>query len=163
VAPSTLVKWGIILGVQKDIQIVARVPLNLEPLEGCIVCVDIVVPSLSSFSTSFIHHVFISSSCLLDSEISTDPTWVPGSDHRAIKAKFMLKSSVPNFSTVPSTLFVPSMPLPPPRIKYLSKDDKYKFLTFQQFHQLCLSRPCLSHLLGSSTYQKMTSTSSPSL
>jgi len=57
-APSTLAKWGIILGVRKDIQIVARIPLNLEPLEGRVVCVDVVVPSLSSFSTSFIHRVF---------------------------------------------------------------------------------------------------------
>ncbi|KAF8220851.1 hypothetical protein L208DRAFT_1331387 [Tricholoma matsutake] len=57
-SPSTLVKWGIILGVRKDIQIVAHVPLNLEPLKGCVVCVDVVVSSLSSSSTSFIHRVF---------------------------------------------------------------------------------------------------------
>ncbi|KAF8225752.1 hypothetical protein L208DRAFT_1305019 [Tricholoma matsutake] len=57
-SPSTLAKWGIILGVWKDIQIVARVPLNLKPLKGHVVCVDVVVPSLSSSSTSFIHHVF---------------------------------------------------------------------------------------------------------
>jgi hypothetical protein len=57
-SPSTLAKWGIILGVRKDIQVVARVPLNLEPLKGRVVCVDVVVSSLSSSSTSFIHHVF---------------------------------------------------------------------------------------------------------
>ncbi|KAF8236833.1 hypothetical protein L208DRAFT_1250334 [Tricholoma matsutake] len=56
--PSTLAKWGIILGVWKDIQIVAHVPLKLEPLKGHVVCVDVVVPSLSSSSTSFIHRVF---------------------------------------------------------------------------------------------------------
>ncbi|KAF8223634.1 hypothetical protein L208DRAFT_1315739 [Tricholoma matsutake] len=57
-APSHLAKWGIILGVQKDLQIVACVPLNHEPLKGRVMCVDVVVPSLSSSSTSFIHHVF---------------------------------------------------------------------------------------------------------
>ena len=57
-SPSTLAKWGIILGVRKDVQIVARVPLNLEPLKGRVVCVDVVVSSLSSSSTSFIHRVF---------------------------------------------------------------------------------------------------------
>ena len=36
----------------------ARVPLNLEPLKGRVVCVDVVVSSLSLSSTSFIHHVF---------------------------------------------------------------------------------------------------------
>jgi hypothetical protein len=57
-APSCLAKWGIILDVQKDLQIVARVPLNHELLKGQVVCVDVVVPSLSSSSTSFIHRVF---------------------------------------------------------------------------------------------------------
>ncbi|KAF8219357.1 hypothetical protein L208DRAFT_1067152, partial [Tricholoma matsutake] len=57
-SPSTLAKWGIILGVQKDIQIVARVPLKLEPLKGHVLCVDVVVPTLSSSLTSFIHCVF---------------------------------------------------------------------------------------------------------
>ncbi|KAF8239704.1 hypothetical protein L208DRAFT_1236603 [Tricholoma matsutake] len=56
--PSTLAKWGIILGVWKDIQIVARVPLKLEPLKGCVLCVDVIVPTLSSSLTSFIHRVF---------------------------------------------------------------------------------------------------------
>ncbi|KAF8222959.1 hypothetical protein L208DRAFT_1319548 [Tricholoma matsutake] len=56
--PLTLAKWGIILGVQKDVQIVAHVPLNLEPLKGRVVCVDVVVSSLSSSSTFFIHCVF---------------------------------------------------------------------------------------------------------
>ena len=55
---------------------------------------------------------------------------MPGSDHRAIKAKFIMKSLVPNFSTVSSTLFVLSMPLPPPRIKYPTKDNKFKFALF---------------------------------
>jgi hypothetical protein len=57
-APSPLAKWGIILGVQKDLQIVAHIPLNLEHLKGCVICVNVVVPSLSS-SSSFIHHVFL--------------------------------------------------------------------------------------------------------
>ncbi|KAF8233569.1 hypothetical protein L208DRAFT_1266156 [Tricholoma matsutake] len=57
-SPSTLAKWGIILGVWKDVQIVARVPLKLEPLKGRVLCVDVIVPTLSSSSTSFIHHVF---------------------------------------------------------------------------------------------------------
>jgi hypothetical protein len=73
--------------------------------------------------------VVVSSQHLLDSEISTDLTWVPGSDHRAVKAKVILKST-PDWSVTPLTLFIPSRPLPPPRIKYLSKDDKYKFALF---------------------------------
>jgi hypothetical protein len=36
---------------------VAHIPLNLEPLKGHVICVDVVVSSLSS-SSSFIHHVF---------------------------------------------------------------------------------------------------------
>ncbi|KAF8226584.1 hypothetical protein L208DRAFT_1301176 [Tricholoma matsutake] len=52
---SHLVKWGIILGVQKDLQIVAHVPLNHAPIIGHVVAIDVVVPSLSSSSTSFIH------------------------------------------------------------------------------------------------------------
>ncbi|KAF8229317.1 hypothetical protein L208DRAFT_1287319, partial [Tricholoma matsutake] len=192
-APSLLAKWGIILGVQKDLQIVAHVPLNHEPLKGHVVCVDVIIPSLSSSSSSFIHCVFsvyapcdpgadelshkfwpclmdvvrgsktswslfgdlnatvsasehasdnvltrrtfneflrntsgtdlwqqcldhnqfidwtcrgwhstdggniidrivVSSHDLLDSEISTDHAWIPGSNHRAIKAKIILKS-----------------------------------------------------------------------
>ncbi|KAF8230895.1 hypothetical protein L208DRAFT_1279621, partial [Tricholoma matsutake] len=230
-APSHLAKWEIILGVQKDLQIVARVPLNQESLKGHVIGVDVIVPSLSSLSASFVHcifavyapcnlgadnlscdfwpcltdmvleskvlwslfrdlnatvaafehasdnvlagstfnsflqnlrgtdlwqlspdcnhfldwtchgwhstdggniidHVVVSSHCLLNSKISTDPTWVSGSDHRLIKAKFVLKSSVPIFSTTCSTLFTPSRPSPPPRIKYPLKDEKYKFALF---------------------------------
>ncbi|KAF8220406.1 hypothetical protein L208DRAFT_1333916, partial [Tricholoma matsutake] len=33
-APSCLAKWGIILDVQKDLQIVAHVALNHKPLKG---------------------------------------------------------------------------------------------------------------------------------
>ena len=229
-APSHLSKWGNILGVHKDLQIVAHVPLSHEPLKGRVVCINVVVPSLSS-SSSFIHrvfsvytpcdpgaddlslnfwpcltdmvrklktswslfgdlnatvaaferasdnvlarcmfneflknthgtdlwqkcpdrnrfidwtcrgwhsteggniidHVVVSGHCLLDSEISTDQTWVPGSDHRAVKAKIILKSLIPDQSVTSSTLFVPYRPLPPPRIKYPSKDDKYKFALF---------------------------------
>jgi hypothetical protein len=79
---------------------------------------------------SIIDHVVVSGCGLLDSEISTDPTCVPGSDHRAVKAKVVLKSLVPDLSAVSLTPFVPSRPLPPPRIKYPSKDDKYKFALF---------------------------------
>ncbi|KAF8237619.1 hypothetical protein L208DRAFT_1246295, partial [Tricholoma matsutake] len=57
-APSHLAKWGIILGVCKDLQIVARVPLNHKPLMGCVVCVDVIIPSLSPLSSPFIHHIF---------------------------------------------------------------------------------------------------------
>ncbi|KAF8219648.1 hypothetical protein L208DRAFT_1338795 [Tricholoma matsutake] len=37
---------------------------------------------------------------------------------------------VHDLSAVSPTLFVPSRPLPPSRIKYPSKDDKYKFALF---------------------------------
>ncbi|KAF8235279.1 hypothetical protein L208DRAFT_1064965, partial [Tricholoma matsutake] len=55
---SHLAKWGIILGVRKDLQIVARVPLNHAPITSHVVAIDVVVPSLSSSSASFIHRVF---------------------------------------------------------------------------------------------------------
>ena len=79
---------------------------------------------------NIIDRVVVSGRCLLDSEISTDRTWVPGSDHRAVKAKVVLKSLNPDLRTTSSTPFIPSRPLPPPRIKYPSKDDKYKFALF---------------------------------
>jgi hypothetical protein len=79
---------------------------------------------------NIINRVVVSGRCLLDSEISTDRTWVPGSDHRAVKAKVVLKSLNPDLRTTSSTPFIPSRPLPPPRIKYPSKDDKYKFALF---------------------------------
>ncbi|KAF8227120.1 hypothetical protein L208DRAFT_1298367 [Tricholoma matsutake] len=180
-----LAKWGIILGIRRDLQI---------PLKGHVICVDVIVPSLSSTSSSSIYHVFlvyapcdpgaddlshnfwpclmdvvqglkmswslfgdfnttvsasehasdnaltwctfdkflrrtcgtdlwqqcpdhnqfidwtchgwhltdggniidhvVVLSCnLLDSKISTDPAWIPGSDHRAVKAKIVLKST----------------------------------------------------------------------
>jgi hypothetical protein len=66
---------------------------------------------------------------LLDSEILTDPAWIPGSNHRTVKAKVILKST-PGMSRVSLTPFVPSRPLPPPWIKYPSKDNKYKFSLF---------------------------------
>ncbi|KAF8228659.1 hypothetical protein L208DRAFT_1290257 [Tricholoma matsutake] len=47
-APSHLAKWGIILGVCNDLQIVARVPLNHKPLMGRVVCVDVII-SFSRF------------------------------------------------------------------------------------------------------------------
>jgi len=204
---------------------------NHEPLKGCVICVDVVIPSLSSSSTSFIHcvfavyapcdpgadnlspdfwtcltdvvwesktswslfsdlnatvaafehasdkalaqhtfneflhnscgtdlwqlcpdhncfvdwtchnwhstgggniidHVVISGHYLLDSKILIDLTWVPGSDHRAIKAKFVLKSLVPGHAAASSTPFTPFRPLPPPQIKFPLKDDKYKFTLF---------------------------------
>ncbi|KAF8239597.1 hypothetical protein L208DRAFT_1237032 [Tricholoma matsutake] len=78
---------------------------------------------------SIIDCVVVSGHHLLDSEISTDPAWIPGSDHRIIKAKVILKSA-PGPSGISSTPFIPSRPLPPPRIKYPSKDDKYKISLF---------------------------------
>ena len=207
---------------------------NHEPLKGCVICVDVVIPSLSSSSTSFIHCVFavyapcdpgadnlspdfwtcltdvvwesktswslfsdlnatvaafehasdkalaqhtfneflhnscgtdlwqqcpdhnrfvdwtchgwhstgggniidcvvISGCYLLDSEILTDPTWVPGSEHRAIKVKSILKSLVPGHATASSMPFIPFRPLPPLWIKYPSRDDKYKFTLFADY------------------------------
>ncbi|KAF8227565.1 hypothetical protein L208DRAFT_1296155 [Tricholoma matsutake] len=54
-APSHLAKWGIILVVHKDLQIVTHVPLNHKPLMDHVVCVDVTylryhIHSLITFS-----------------------------------------------------------------------------------------------------------------
>ncbi|KAF8223681.1 hypothetical protein L208DRAFT_1315649 [Tricholoma matsutake] len=52
-APSPLAKWRIILGVQKDLQIAAHIPLDHKPLKGRVVRVNVVVlPHLLSFTVS---------------------------------------------------------------------------------------------------------------
>jgi len=213
-APLLLAKWEIILGVHKDLQIVAHVPLNHKSLIGRVVCVDVIIPSLSPLSSPFIHHIFsahapcgpsaddlsrnfwpclmdmvqesktswslfgnlnatvaafehasdkvlaqclyneslrnthgidlwqqcpdhnhfihwtcqalrstdggsiidhvvVSGQHLLDSKISTDPAWIPGSDHRTVKAKVILKST-PGLSGISLIPLIPSRPLPPP-------------------------------------------------
>ncbi|KAF8219731.1 hypothetical protein L208DRAFT_1338246 [Tricholoma matsutake] len=75
----------------------------------------------------------VSGHCLLDSEILT----APGSDHHVV-----LKSLIPNLSAISLAPFVPSRPLPPPRIRHPSKDDKYKFALFTDL---------VDHLVASNT------------
>ncbi|KAH0586175.1 hypothetical protein H2248_007437 [Termitomyces sp. 'cryptogamus'] len=223
-------KWGIVLGVRKDVQIVSQIQLLHPTFRGRVVAVDVVIPC--SLSSSFVHRVFAvyapcdpglddlsrefwphlteavcqtktswtlfgdlnatvssmeramdnplarqnlrdfllntngtdlwqlvpdrsrftdwtsrawhsneggsiidrvvsSSSTLVDFEINTDQTWIPGTDHRAVVAKVIVKSNRVNHGQSPRTPMQASLsPVPPPRIKYPSKADKHKFVIF---------------------------------
>ncbi|KAF5380096.1 hypothetical protein D9615_006221 [Tricholomella constricta] len=228
-AASNRGKWGIVLGVRKDIQVVSRIPIIYDALRGRVAVVDIIIPSATA---PFIHRIFavyapcdpnvdrlsrdfwpnitsmvqssptswsllgdlnatisaserasdnvharrlynkflcdtsgtdfwqlypdrnrfmdwtcrawksteggniidriVSSSCsLADCEISTDTTWIPGSDHRAVVGRAVLLSQSGLPRTAPENLpYVPYKPAPPPRIKYPGKSDKFRFKLF---------------------------------
>ncbi|KAG6898706.1 hypothetical protein C0993_004964 [Termitomyces sp. T159_Od127] len=229
-ASSQRGKWGLVLGIRKDIQIVSRIPISHPSLDGRVIAADLVIPSKDS---SFVHRVFavyapcdpttdnlsrefwphltdvirqtktswcllgdlnatvssrerahdnaaarqcllnfltstnstdlwqqipdrnrftdwtcrawqsneggniidrviVSNASLVDSHIRTDSTWIPGTDHRAIVAKVVLKSPIRCLSPSGTQPFTPFMPSPPPRIRYPTKEDKYKFALFAE-------------------------------
>ncbi|KAF5374645.1 hypothetical protein D9615_009023 [Tricholomella constricta] len=54
-AASNRGKWGIVLGIRKDIQVVSRIPVVFDALRGRVAAVDIVIPSVTD---PFIHRIF---------------------------------------------------------------------------------------------------------
>ncbi|KAG6894892.1 hypothetical protein C0992_004076 [Termitomyces sp. T32_za158] len=79
---------------------------------------------------NIIDRVVVSKADLADFGIHTDPTWIPGSDHRAIMANVVLKSNTGGSPRSRPAPFVPFKPSPPPRIKFPKNADKNKFLMF---------------------------------
>ncbi|KAG6898794.1 hypothetical protein C0993_004162 [Termitomyces sp. T159_Od127] len=226
---SPLAKWGIVLGIRKDIQVVARVPLSGISLRGRVVAVDVIIPSpagasiphrvfavyapcdpnLDPISHGFWEHltdavrqtssswslfgdlnatvsaaerasdnvqarrllmkfltetngadlwyltpdrnrhidwtcrgwcshnggniidrVIVSQEALDDFEIHTDPTWVPGTDHRAIVANIVLRAPLLRVRAIRHPPYCPHLPTPPPRFRFPGKLDKHKFSQF---------------------------------